>query len=178
MKNLAIFLGTFLGCCTLPMLFANSTPNASNVEEKQDTQMKHGKKGKDGRSGENGENGENGQNGGNGGKGGNGGASWWQGGNGGNGGSGGISVDSSNNASTKQSSELVDEWEYTALKAICKQLVLTTISKFYDPLDSACLATCKQSISTYLCQVGTATAKKILEEYENVQWGYPAILNV
>lgn len=62
---------------------------------------------KDGRNGENGQDEENGQNGGNGG---NGGVSWWQGGNGGN------EVDSSINTSTKQPSEMIDEWEYRALK--------------------------------------------------------------
>lgn len=93
-------------------------------------------------------------------------------------GAGGNEVDSSTNASTKQPSELVDEWEYRALKDICRQLILTIISKFYDSLARACLATYKQSVSTYLFQVGTAAAKKIWQEYENIEWSYPVILSM
>jgi hypothetical protein len=143
--------GTSLACLTVPVLFANS--NETNAIEKQDSQMRHGK------NGQNGENGEDGQNG-------------------GNGGNGGKEENSSTNAATKQSSEQVDEWEYKILKDICRQLISITISKFYDPFDSVCLVACKQSVSNYLLQVGTSAAKKIWQEYENVKWSYPAIVNI
>ena len=170
-----ILLGTSLGMLTAPVLFADSNSDAPNATEKKDSQLKHGKNGKDGQNGENGQDGEDGQNGGNGG---NGGFGWWRGGNGGNGGNGSNEEDSSPNATTRLPSEQVDEWEYKTLKDIYRQIISITISKFYDTFDSVCLAACKQNVSNCLLQIGTAAAKNIWQEYENIKWSYPAILNV
>ena len=88
-----------------------------------------------------------------------------------NGGRGG---NSSGNAVLGQ----IDEMEYKALKDICKQIIITTVSKFYDPSDSLCLTTYKQNIFNHLSEAGTAAAQKILQEYENVKWSYPDILSI
>jgi hypothetical protein len=40
------------------------------------------------------------------------------------------------------------------------------------------LVTCKQSVSCYLIQVGTPAARKIWQEYEDIQWSYPAIASI
>lgn len=130
MKKLIILLGILLGFLTAPILSANSNSDASNANELKENQMRHGKNGKNGQNGADGEKGEDGQNGGNGGNGGDGGSSWWRGGDGGNGGNGGSSI------TTNQTREQIDEWEYKILKDICRQLILNTISKFYDPSDS------------------------------------------
>jgi hypothetical protein len=155
-------------------LFANSNADVTKVEN-QNSQIKHGKKGKDGKHGGKGEDGEDGQNGGNGGDGGKGGCGLLRGGNGGNGGN---AVGSTVSPTLEQTNEDVDEMEYSILKDMCRQVIFRSISKFYDPLNEACLTHCKRIISTYLIQIGTGAARKIWEEYENIKWSYPAILTI
>lgn len=127
--------------------------------------------GKAGRYGEDGEDGKDGQNGGNGG---NGGAGWFRGGNGGNGGN---AVDSSDSKPELPNQD-IDGIEYSTLKEMCRQVIFTSISQFYDPLDKACLASCKKIISTYLIQIGIPAARMIWQEYESVKWKYPDILKI
>lgn len=169
MKNLIKLFFTLLVSLAMPGLFASSNEDAHKIEK--DRQVQYGKNGKNGHYGEDGENGENGQNGGNGG---NGGSGLLRGGNGGNGGN---AIDSSVNVS-EQTNQNVDEMEYSALKEICRQILFTTISKFYDPLDEACLSSYKKVISTYLIQIGSSAARKIWQEYESVNWSYPASLSI
>lgn len=171
MRNLVKLLRTSLICLASLGLFANSRMDAPKVDT-QDNQIKRGKNGKDEQYGENGEDGKDGQNGENGG---NGKSGWLRGGNGGNGGN---AVDSSVNPASEQTNQNVDELEYSILKEMCRQIIFTTISKFYDPLDEACLSSCKKIISTYLIQVGTSAARKIWQEYESIKWSYPDILNI
>lgn len=175
MKTLRILLGISLIWLTVPVSCINSNSDASNAAEEQNKQVKHGKNGKNGQNGENGQDGEDGQNGGNGGNGGDGGSGWLRGGDGGNGGDAG---DSLADVASEQGNGEVDEWEYKILKETCRQIIAVTISKFYDPSDSRCLATYKQNISNYLLQIGTAAAQKIWQEYENIQWSYPASTSV
>lgn len=174
MRNLKNLLRISLICLLSSTLFSNSNVDTTNIES-QNSQIKHGKKGKDGKHGEKGEDGEDGQNGGNGGDGGNGGSGLLRGGNGGNGGN---AVDSTVSPTLEQTNEDVDEMEYSILKDMCRQVIFRSISKFYDPLNEACLIHCKRIISTYLIQIDTSAASKIWEEYENIQWSYPAILTI
>jgi len=178
MRIVTILLGALLGCLAASASCANSTLDTPKAIKKKDVQMKHGKDGKNGLNGENGQDGEDGQNGGDGGNGGNGGPGFVRGGNGGNGGDGGCEEDLSTNIGSMEKCGQVDEWEYTILKDACRQIVAITVSKFYDPSDSLCLATYKQGISTYLLEVGTPAADKILQEYENVKWNYPDITSI
>lgn len=175
MKNLMIISAIASIWFTTPKLFANPNWDASNAFEKQDHQLKHGRHGKDGQNGQNGEDGEDGKNGGNGGNGGHGSSGWWRGGNGGNGGN---AVDLSTNSSSEQETREIDPLEYSLLKQKCREIIFTTVSKFCDPFDNLCSSVCKQNISLYLLQIGTESAKKIWDEYENVRWSYPEIAYV
>lgn len=173
MKNLTILLRISLICLISSTMFADNIETAK--VENQKNPVKHGKKGKDGKNGENGEDGEDGQNGGNGGDGGQGGSGFLRGGNGGNGGN---AVDSTVNPTSEQTNQDVDEIEYSILKDMCRQVIFTSISKFYNPLNDVCLVHCRRIVSTYLIQIGTSAARKIWQEYESVKWSYPEILTI
>jgi hypothetical protein len=172
MKIFRTFIGASLFFPIALMSCANPNIDAVGKNNGLSCLAKHGKNGHDGRNGENGQDGENGQNGGNGGNGGN--SDWGRGGDGGNGG----------NAPTNsaQVNGQTEEWEYKILKDICQQIIETTISQVYGASaisDNNALETaCKQNLSNYLLQIGTPAAQKLWQEYEAINWSYPAITNI
>jgi hypothetical protein len=170
-KNLIVLLKALLICFCSLVLFSDSSVDAAKIESKN-SQINHGKKGEDGKYGEDGGDGEDGQNGGDGG---NGGSGLLRGGNGGNGGN---AIGSTVNPTSEQTNQDIDEMEYSILKDMCRQVISTSIAKFYHPLNEACLSHCRRIISTYLIQIGTAAARKIWQEYESIKWSYPAILTI
>jgi len=133
-----------------------------------------------GKNGENGQNGEDGGffggNGGNGGKGGsgsnrgNGDNGEASGGNGGNGGN-----------STNATSEQVDELEYKTLKDVCHLIIVKIeecLTKNRSINDTIAQQLFKTELSKYLLSQETSASRKIYEEYEAVNWEYPAIKNI
>lgn len=170
MKILRILLGTSL---IFPIALVAYTDK--HLKHRQNyCRIYNGKNGEDGKDGENGQNGEDGGFfGGNGGKGGSGGkedngaASGGDGGNGGN--------------STNATSEQVDELEYKILKDVCHLI----IAKIEECLtwnrsinDTVAQQLFKTELLKYLLSQETSASRKICEEYEAVNWEYPAIKKV